>query len=38
MLNSDGTTNPHYIMDHIHLSQKAMPMTIQKFKNLNLID
>jgi hypothetical protein len=38
MLNSDGTTNPHYIMDDIHLSQKAMPMTIEKFKNLNLID
>ena len=38
MLNSDGTTNPYYFMDNIHLSQTAMPTIIEKLKKLNLID
>jgi len=37
MLNNDGTTNPYYIMDHIHLSQNAMPLIINELKNKNII-
>ena len=37
MLNPDGTTNPYYIMDHIHISQTAMPMAIEEFKSKNYI-
>lgn len=32
----DGTTDPKYIMDDIHLSQKAMPLLINEF--LDIID
>lgn len=41
MLNEDGTTIHEYLDDwegcHIHLNQKIMPQTLEKFKNLKLI-
>ena len=30
----DGTTDESYIMDELHLSQKAMPLLIEEFKDL----
>lgn len=41
MLNGDNTTNSYYLDDwegsHMHLSQRAMPLIIEKFKKENLI-
>jgi len=34
MVLSNGTTDESYIMDDIHLSQKAMPLIIEEFKDL----
>jgi hypothetical protein len=34
MMMEDGTTNQSYIMDDIHVSQKAMPFILEKFKML----
>ncbi len=31
---SDGTTDPKFIMDDIHLSQEAMPILINEFKDI----
>ncbi len=32
-----GITKDEYILDHIHLSQKAMPLAIEKFKEKGII-
>jgi hypothetical protein len=29
LLLPDGTTNPHYYMDDLHLSQRAMPQALE---------
>jgi lysophospholipase L1-like esterase len=34
MILDDGTTNQEYIMDDIHLSQKAMPLILKEFNNI----
>jgi hypothetical protein len=34
MMNEDGTTIRDYIMDDIHLSQKTMPLLLEKFDTL----
>jgi hypothetical protein len=34
MMMEDGKTNQSYIMDDIHVSQKAMPFILEKFKML----
>lgn len=34
MLLEDGTTNPEYIMDDIHLSQKTMPLILKEFNDI----
>lgn len=34
MMNEDGTTIQDYIMDDIHLSQKTMPLLLEKFDKL----
>ena len=30
----DGTTDPKYIMDDIHLSQKSMPLILNEFSDI----
>jgi len=34
MIMPDGTTDPKYIMDDIHLSQEAMPLLLEAFSDL----
>lgn len=38
LLNEDGTTNSDYILDHIHLNQKAMPFIIDELRKKSLIE
>jgi len=38
MLLEDGNTNEDYLMDHIHLSQKSMPIMVQRLKNMGVIN
>jgi hypothetical protein len=34
MMLPDGTTDETYIMDDIHLSQKAMPLLLKEFSDI----
>jgi hypothetical protein len=34
MILPDGTTDPKFIMDDIHLSQEAMPLLKEAFKDI----
>ena len=33
LLNKDGTTNPEYFVDDLHLSQRAMPLALNALKD-----